>query len=168
MNSSSEFDDQGADSTLSSAPRPDDDDRELSLDDAAAQYCVSKRTLLRALSFGELDAHKARGIRGQEWRVTPSALTQAGYVPRTPSDKSEVGCADCRRLREQLAVERARNSDLDNLLGHTLLTAGRLRGQLLAAGIEPDPRFPPTPETLSLDHAARDTVEGANDQDVGP
>ncbi len=84
MNSPCEPDERGADRAPSSAPRPDDD-REMSLDDAAAQYRVSKRTLLRALSFGELDAHKARGIRGQEWRVTPSALTRAGYVLRTPS-----------------------------------------------------------------------------------
>ncbi len=125
----------------------DDPDRALSLEEAAALFKVSKRTLLRALSFGELDAHKARGIRGQEWRVTQSALTQAGYAPREDAeDEDQVRCADCRRLREQLAVERARNADLDNRLGHALLIAGRLRGQLLEAGMEPDPRFTPPPE----------------------
>ncbi len=164
MNSRGEPDDRKSDRAPSSAPRHGDDDRELSLEEAAAHYQVSKRTLLRALSFGELDAHKARGIRGQEWRVTPTALTRAGYVPREqPTDVDEVRCAGCRRLREQLAVQRRRNSDLANRLGHALLTAGRLRAQLLAAGIQPDSRFLAAPETIYLDQRARETLEGTND-----
>lgn len=143
-------DPSGTENTAPSADRHHD--RPLSLDEAADAYRVSKRTLLRALSFGELDAHKVRGVRGHEWRVMPSALVRAGYAPRDQTDDvNELPCGDCRRLREQLAVERARNADLDNRLGHALLTAGRLRGQLLAASIQPDPRFPPAPDTIYLD-----------------
>ncbi len=117
----------------------------LSLAEAADCYQASKRTLLRALTFGELDGFKVRGIRGSEWRVTPAAMARAGYSLRArdrDDDRQETD-PETRRLREQLAVERARSAALDSRLGHALMTVGRLRAQLLEAGIEPDPHWSP-------------------------
>ncbi len=113
----------------------------LSLGEAADFYQVSKRALLRALTLGEIEGFKVRGIRGSEWRVTPGAMAQAGYSLR--DDDRRQTDRETRRLQEQLAAERARSAALDSQLGHALLTAGRLRGQLLDAGIEPDPRWSP-------------------------
>lgn len=138
--------------------------RALSLDEAAASYHVSKRTLLRALSFGDIDGFKVRGVRGKEWRVTTSALTQAGYAARGESDAGKAGCAHCRKLREQLAVELTRNSELDNRLGHALMTAGRLRGELIAAGIQPDTSFQQASDTIYLDPPAQETLDRTHDR----
>lgn len=57
-------------------------DDHLSLQDAAKLYEVPYRTLGNRVRYGEIDAHKARGRWGYEWRVSPQALEAFGYQPR--------------------------------------------------------------------------------------
>jgi hypothetical protein len=82
----------------------------LSLGEAADCYQASKRTLLRALTFGELEGFKVRGIRGSEWRVTPAAMARAGYSLRTRDDDRQQIDPETRRLQQQLAAEQARSA----------------------------------------------------------
>ncbi len=115
---------------------------DLSLQDAATLYDVTLRALRRRVTLGEVAAYKGRGVRGREWRVAASALTQAGYRLRaTPGEKDEGAQVGVRRLTEALVAERARSARLDGELGYALLTIGRLRGRLQEAGIDPDELF---------------------------
>ncbi len=128
--------------TVEASPGPavSSDNSLLSLNEAAAAFNVPKRTLLRALTLGELHGVKVRGLRGWEWRVTSRELADAGLSARVSVAGTEAGttCPDCRRLGEQLTAERARSAQLDSHLGYALLANGRLRAQLVQAGIEPD------------------------------
>jgi hypothetical protein len=66
---------------------------DLSLQDAAALYDVTLGALRRRVTLGEVAAYKGQGVRGREWRVTASALTQAGYRLRAtqPGSTDMVG-----------------------------------------------------------------------------
>lgn len=111
----------------------------LTLREAATAYSVSVATLRRLISAELVSAERVSGVRGREWRVTPSTLERAGYVRRTvdlTKDQSEV-----RRLAEALRTEQARATHLDSELGYALLTIGRLRGRLREAGIDHDDLF---------------------------
>ncbi len=122
----------------SEPPAPNQDPaQELSLAQAADTFTVSQATLRRLISAGRLPARSVSGVRGREWRVTADALEQAGYVRRAPAMRASPEAAEIRRLSEALAVERARNSQLDSDLGYAMLTIGRLR----EAGIDPDELF---------------------------
>jgi len=117
-------------------------DQDLTLVEAAELYEVSLRTLRQRIAVGSITARKVRGVRGPEWRVTGSALKDAGYAPRTIDLTGvETASSEVRRLTDALATERARNSDLDQRLGYALLTVGRLRGRLREADIDPDELF---------------------------
>ncbi len=115
----------------------------LTLVEAATVFSVSVATLRRLISADLPSAQRVNGVRGREWRVTNSALEQAGYTRRTidlTEDQPEV-----RRLSEALKVEQARVAHLDSELGNALLTIGRLRGRLREAGIDPDGMFSDQP-----------------------
>ncbi len=117
---------------------------ELSLAEAAALYDVSLVALRRRVSLGEIAAYKVNGVRGREWRISASALQQAGYAPRTSEShegEAEGAQLEARRLTEALLAERARSKRLDSELGFALLTIGRLRGRLREAGVDPDEMF---------------------------
>ncbi len=114
---------------------------ELSPAEAVAAFHLSQATLRRLLAAGSLPAWKVNGVRGREWRIPASALEGAGYTRRAATDPEVVPQSEARRLRETLAAERARASQLDGQLGYALLTIGRLRGRLRAAGIDPDELF---------------------------
>lgn len=116
--------------------------QDLTLSEAAACYQLSLATLRRLVAADELPAYKVRGPRGREWRVSPSALEQAGYAPRVVDlTDTERPPSEVRRLTEALIAERARARELDQRLGYALLTVGRLRGRLRQAGIDPDEVF---------------------------
>jgi hypothetical protein len=117
---------------------------ELSLADAAALFDVSVVALRRRVTLGEIAAYKVGGVRGREWRISASALKQAGYALRISEPhegEAEVAQLEVRRLTEALLAERARSKRLDSELGYALLTIGRLRGRLQEAGINPDEWF---------------------------
>ncbi len=117
---------------------------ELSLAEAAALFDVSLVALRRRVSLGEIAAYKVDGVRGREWRVSASALQQAGYAPRTSElteGETEGAQLETGRLTEALLAERARSKRLDSELGYALLTIGRLRGRLREANINPDEMF---------------------------
>ena len=116
---------------------------DLTLSEAAQLYDVSLRTLRQLVALGEVQAHKVSGVRGKEWRVSPSILEAAGYGPRVVdlTRTEDPSQSEVRRLTQALAAERARNSELDGRLGYALLTVGRLRGRLRDAGIDPDGLF---------------------------
>ncbi len=115
---------------------------DLSLQDAARLYDVTLGALRRRVTLGEVAAYKDQGVRGGEWRVTASALTQAGYKLRATQGTKDKGAqVEVRRLTEALVAERARSTRLDGELGYALLTIGRLRGRLQEAGIDPDELF---------------------------
>ena len=118
-------------------------DPDLTLSEAAQLYDVSLRTLRQLVALGEVQAHKVSGVRGKEWRVSPSILEAAGYGPRVVdlTQAEDPSKSEVRRLTQALAAERARNSELDGRLGYALLTVGRLRGRLRDAGIDPDRLF---------------------------
>ncbi len=127
---------------LDEVPDRDSDANELTLTEAASLYTVSCATLRRLVTAGLLAAYKVNGVRGQEWRVSASAIEQAGYARRTidPSEVEGPG-RELQRLTAALVAERARNSRLDGQLGFALLTIGRLRGRLQEAGIDPNELF---------------------------
>ena len=56
-----------------------------SLSEAVERYEVSS-TLAFRLRVGEIPGRKVRGPRNQAWRVEPSDLEAAGYLPRESSD----------------------------------------------------------------------------------
>jgi len=117
-------------------------EQELSPAEAVAVFTLSEATLRRLLAAGSIPARKVNGRRGREWRIPASALEEAGYTRRaTATEPEQVAHPEARRLREALASERARASQLDCQLGYALLTIGRLRGRLRAAGIDPDELF---------------------------
>ncbi len=100
---------------------------------------VSCATLRRLVTAGLIPAYKVKGARGREWRVSASAIEQAGYAPRTNKPAEIEGAQPAvTRLTAAIAAERARSSRLDGQLGYALLTIGRLRGRLQEAGIDPD------------------------------
>ena len=108
---------------------------------ALAVYRISQATLRRLLATGDLAARKVDGARGRGWRILVAAL-ERGYVRRSPTTYEEPDPqAEVRRLRKALAMERAQASQRDGQLGYALLTIGRLRGRLRAAGINPDELF---------------------------
>ena len=109
---------------------------------ALAVYRISQATLRRLLATGDLAARKVDGARGRGWRILVAALERAGYVRRPLTTHEEPDPqAEVRRLRKALAMERAQASQRDGQLGYALLTIGRLRGRLCAAGINPDELF---------------------------
>jgi hypothetical protein len=117
---------------------------ELSPAEAVAAYDLSEATLRRRLAAGTIAARKVHGVRGREWRIAASELARAGYSRRpitASSDTDAVPKSEAHRLQEALACERARAAALDSQLGYALLTVGRLRGRLRAAGIDPDELF---------------------------
>lgn len=131
-------------------------DQDLTLVEAAGLYEVSLRTLRQRVTVGSITARKVTGVRGPEWRVTGSALKDAGYTPRIIDlTGTETSSSEVRRLTDALAAERARSSDLDQRLGYALLTVGRLRGRLREAGIDPDGLFGGDLQGLPADSRAR-------------
>lgn len=112
-------------------------DDELTLAEAARLFEVSVGTLRRLIGADALPAHRVSGVRGREWRVSTSTLEQSGYARRTTIDLTDEG-SELRRLSEALRFERNKVAQLDNELGYALLTIGRLRAKLQAAGIDPD------------------------------
>jgi excisionase family DNA binding protein len=112
--------------------------QDLTLTEAASRYRVSLATLRRLVAAGELGAWKVSGARGREWRVSPSALAEAGYTRREIDPADEGPSPEVRRVTEALLTERAKVARLDSELGYALLTIGRFRGRLLDAGIDPD------------------------------
>ena len=118
---------------------------EVSPAEALAVHRISHATLRRLLATGDLAARKVDGAsgrgrgRGRGWRILVAALERAGYVRRPLTTHEEPDPqAEVRRLRKALAMERAQASQRDGQLGYALLTIGRLRGRLFAAGINPD------------------------------
>ncbi len=90
---------------------------------------------------GVLSAYRVTGIRGREWRVSATALQEAGYSRRVIDVTDNEQPAEVRRLADSLRAERARVADLDRQLGYALLTIGRLLKRLREAGIDPDEFF---------------------------
>ncbi len=107
----------------------------------AALFDVSLIALRRRVTLGEVAAYKVKGVRGREWRVSASALEQAGYAPRTVDHTEKGAEREVRRLTESLLAERTHSARLDGELGYALLTIGRLRGRLREAGVNPDELF---------------------------
>ncbi len=115
-----------------------DFDADLSLREAAHRYRVSLRTLSQRVRVGEIPAHKVRGLRGPEWRLSPRDLEQAGLVaaaePPVAHEAMDPEIALLRQhvqaLESKLAAQRHRAALLDQRLGHTLLECGRLRAAL--------------------------------------
>ncbi len=116
-------------------------DLDLSLQEAARLYAVSVRTLTNRVRWGQMDAYKARGARGLEWRVSRQALETSGYQPRVEQDRDDQE-RDSRMLslerelaeaRRVAAAERRRADEADRLLGHAMMECGRLRAALTAA-----------------------------------
>ncbi len=114
---------------------------DLSLQEAARLYVVSVRTLTNRVRWGQLDAYKAHGARGLEWRVSRHALETSGYQPRVEQDRGdeerdarmmslERELAEARRVA---AAERRRADEADRRLGQVMLECGRLRAALAAA-----------------------------------
>ncbi len=136
----------------------DDQNCDLSLQEAAQLYDVSLRTLGNRVRWGEIDAYKARGPWGQEWRVTRKALESFGYRRReAPEPTSDPRTAELERelaaARRAAAAERNRADEADRRLGAALLEVGRLRAALAAALVVPSPRtldlterLPPGPQ----------------------
>jgi excisionase family DNA binding protein len=121
---------------------------DLSLQEAAELYEVPYKTLGLRVRYGEIEAYKARGPWGREWRVSREALEAFGYRPR---EVREPGAADqpddlrAQRLEKELAAakraaaaERNRASAADQRLGEALLECGRLRAALRAVGASPE------------------------------
>ncbi len=126
----------------------------LTLTEAAALFTVSCTTLRRLVKDGVIRAYKVEGARGREWRLSASAVEQAGYGLRSSDPAEDEGARpEVTRLAAALAAERARSSRLDGQLGYALLTIGRLRGRLQQAGIDPDELF-----GAELGRAADDAV----------
>ncbi len=116
---------------------------EMSTFEAVAAFNLSRATLRRLLAAGSLPARKVNGVRGREWRIPASALEEAGYTRRPVVTEPEgvVPRSEVRRLHAALNATRARAAELDGQLGYALLTIGRLRGRLRAAGIDPNELF---------------------------
>ncbi len=127
---------RSGDETESSSEAPD-----LTLSEAASVFAVSEATLRRLVTAGVLPAYRVTGMRGREWRVSATALQEAGYSRRVLDVTDNGQPAEVRHLADSLRTERARVADLDRQLGYALLTIGRLRGRLREAGIDPDELF---------------------------
>ncbi len=115
-----------------------DPDLELSLAEAAHRYGVSLRTLSQRVRVGQIPAHKVRGLRGLEWRVSLRDLEQFGLIATADAPLAhetldpEIGLLrqHVHTLESKLAAERHRAALLDQRLGHALLECGRLRAAL--------------------------------------
>ncbi len=129
----------------------------LALSEAAQLYDVSLRSLRRLITLGGIPAHKIKGARGQEWRVTAATLDAAGYAPRLIdlTQAEDPNSSEVRRLTQALVAAQARNAELDGRLGYALLTVGRLRGRLRDAGINPDELFGADLEAEEAPHGER-------------
>lgn len=114
---------------------------DLSLQEAARLYEVPLRTLGNRVRWGEIDAYKARGPWGYEWRVSTQALEAFGYQRRRVPDGTSEGAPDPRVVelerelaaaRRSVAAERHKAEEADRRLGAARLESGRLRATLAA------------------------------------
>ncbi len=127
---------------LESSPGPGGVAPDLTLAEAASIFTVSSATLRRLVNAGLIPAYKVSGVRGLEWRISATALEEAGYSRREAEPrKTEDVASEVRQLTAALAAERSRILRLDGELGYALLTIGRLRGRLQEVGIDPDELF---------------------------
>lgn len=113
---------------------------DLSLREASRLYDVELATLRNLVRRGRVDAYKARGPWGREWRVTTSSLEAQGYPPRpagVAAGEDEERVARLERelaaARRTAAAERKRADETDGRLGAALLESGRLRAALAVA-----------------------------------
>lgn len=124
--------------TNTSAPR--DALEDFSLREASRLYTVELTTLQNLVRRGRIDAYKARGPWGREWRVTRTALEAMGYFTR-PVCESAGGLGErVAQLEKELvaarrtaAAERSRAEEADRRLGEALMESGRLRAALAVA-----------------------------------
>lgn len=142
----------------------------LSLQEAAARYEVSLRTLGNRVRVGEIYAYKVRGPWGDEWRVTPAALEAFGYQPRTRSVADAAADPQVLQLQRELdgarraaAVERNRAEEADRRLGEALMECGRLRALL-----QQDPQPKGGQDNIDLTESADQVQQAPTHTDRAP
>lgn len=126
---------------------------DFSLREASRLYAVELTTLQGLVRRGRIDAFKARGPWGREWRVTRMALEAMGYVPRPGCESAGVTGERVTRLEKELAAarrnaaaERRRAEEADRRLEEALMESGRLRAELAATHGEQKTDAPPAEE----------------------
>ncbi len=142
----------------------------LSLQEAAARYEVSLRTLGNRVRVGEIDAYKVRGAWGDEWRVSASALEAFGYQRRAKSATGAAADPQVLQLQRELdgarraaAAERNRADEADRRLGEALMECGRLRALL-----QQEPQRNRGQDMIDLTESADQGRQAPTDTDRAP
>ena len=134
-----------------------------SLREASRLYGVELATLRNMVRRARIDAYKARGPWGREWRVTRATLEAMGYGPRaacrsaSEDDKQFAHLErELRAARRTAAAERSRADEVDRRLGEALMESGRLRAALLAVVEQVGRDELPAVDMVDLDEALLD------------
>ncbi len=144
----------------------------LTVEQAAIAYRLSKRTVRRRLTTGEIEAVKVSTVNGEAWRIKPPQLAPeqptAPPRPDVAAGLDLIRIADVERLlapvvaeRDRLLVERDELRQQVANLGETRLTdareqsaeIGRLRGLLEAA--QQSTMVAPQPQPTQSKHRRR-------------